>query len=513
MTLTAEQREQLRALARDEAAQQSLVTLVEELLADAHAREQAYAQVVLRDWEVAFTIDSESGAILDVSGAVEAFYGYSRDEVLRMNHTDFSAEPSETRRAVSEQKTTIPVRYHRRKDGTVMAVEIAGVHFIQRGRNVHLAAIRSHAAREKVEIALLESEERYRRLVELLPSGVLLHHQGKILLANGAAARILKADHPGELVGQSGLHFLHPDYRALTLEHLERLATTAQPALVSVEEKVVRRDGVTIDVALSAVPFPYQGETAMMIVFEDMTEHKRAQRQAFDLAVERERLNILRKFVQDTSHEFRTPLSIINNSLYLYTRAGSAEKEKAYSQAIRDQVQRLSRLLDDMVTMSRLDSVARFQLVPVALNPLLQSLVSRFAQTPDTPRLTLETDDHLPLILGDEDLLRRALGSLLSNALRFTPASGSIQVRTLSGPEAVEIEIRDTGIGMTADTMQHIFERFYREDEARTTPGLGLGLPIAWQVIEGHGGHIEVESAPGEGSLFRVWLPCMPPAN
>ncbi|MBI5666378.1 MAG: PAS domain S-box protein [Chloroflexi bacterium] len=507
MFLTDKQRDQLLTFARDEAAGQELLALVEGWLADARAREQAFADILKRDWNAIFTIDSASGAVLDAAGAAEALYGYSRDEMLRMNHTQFSAEPTETRRAVTEVKTSIPVRYHRHKNGTVLPVEIAAAHLVQGGRKLHVAAIRSHATRQPVEIALYESEERYRRLVELLPIGVVLYYDGKILFANGAATRILKVAHPGELIGQSGLEFVHPDYAARTRDLILRLAANHQPAPRLFEEKLIRRDGVTIDVEVAAVPFPYQGQTAVMIVFEDVTERIRAQRQAFDLAVERERLKILRNFVLDASHEFRTPLAIITTSLYLYARTDSLEKRQAHGETILQQVQRLTKLLDDMLTLSRLDSMSAFQTAPVALNQMLQQLVAQLTSQPGAPQITLETDDRLLFIEGNEELLHQAFARLLSNAVRFTPPTGSVHIQTVVTLEAVIVEIRDTGIGMTADTIHHIFERFYREDRARQTPGFGLGLPIAREVIEGHGGYIEVESEAGQGSLFRVRLP------
>jgi two-component system sensor histidine kinase BaeS len=116
-------------------------------------------------------------------------------------------------------------------------------------------------------------------------------------------------------------------------------------------------------------------------------------------------------------------------------------------------------------------------------------------------------EPNLPAINGDPVWLQEAFGNLLDNAIRFTPNGGSISVQTYSEGQQAVIEFKDTGAGISNEALPHIFERFWRQDEAHSTPGFGLGLSIALKIIEMHDGRIEVESTVGEGSTFKILLP------
>jgi PAS domain S-box-containing protein len=130
--------------------------------------------------------------------------------------------------------------------------------------------------RQRVEEALLASEERYRVLVETLPDGVVVHSQGRVVFANSASATLIGAASPAELVGKPVIQFVHPDYRLLALERIQRSLGEGVPAEI-VEERFLRLDGTPIDVQVSASPFFYSGEPAMMTVFRNITERKRAE--------------------------------------------------------------------------------------------------------------------------------------------------------------------------------------------------------------------------------------------
>jgi signal transduction histidine kinase len=123
--------------------------------------------------------------------------------------------------------------------------------------------------------------------------------------------------------------------------------------------------------------------------------------------------------------------------------------------------------------------------------------------------LSAELAPHLPLVMGDTLALRRALDNLLSNALKFTPAGGRVTVRLYATEHAVQVEVADTGIGIAADQLERIFERFYQVDGSSTRKygGMGLGLSLVKSIVEGHGGRVAVVSAPGVGTTFTVTLP------
>ena len=241
----------------------------------------------------------------------------------------------------------------------------------------------------------------------------------------------------------------------------------------------------------------------------DITERKRAEQRAFELALERERTALLTKFIQDASHEFRTPLTVMQLNLYLLERLEDPAKRPGLLAQIREQVAGIARLVDLLTERAWLDSDVPFTLRPADLNGLIAAAAGELQGAAAANDLTLHlalTPD-LPPVLADGNQLDMALHELLDNALRFTPAHGSVTVCSAGDADGVTVEVQDTGPGIPPDVLPHIFERFYRQDVAHTTSGFGLGLPIARAIVNRHGGHLDVESQPGAGSMFRIRLP------
>lgn len=219
-----------------------------------------------------------------------------------------------------------------------------------------------------------------------------------------------------------------------------------------------------------------------------------------------------RRFTADASHELRTPLTIIKGQIEVSLQ--SARESDAYRQvleAVNEEVDRLVRLTGSLLTLARADAGQ----IPVAfesvnLAPLVAGAVEQL--TPMSSQRDVELR-HAPgadiNVWADENLLLQLLLNLLDNAIKHTPAGGTVSAGwSLSGEQA-ELWVRDTGVGIPVEHLPHIFDRFYRVDEARSRAegGVGLGLAISRWIAEAHGGAISVESASGEGSTFTVRLP------
>jgi signal transduction histidine kinase len=251
-----------------------------------------------------------------------------------------------------------------------------------------------------------------------------------------------------------------------------------------------------------------------LFLLRDITQMKRAEQQSFDLALEHERVRLLSRFIRDASHEFRTPLAVINTSLYLMDRAQDPAVQRAQRDKIAAQVNAVNGLLDEMLTMSRLDEHEPLSLSNVDLNGLIRATVDEERAAHSVyPSVTLALADPLPPVRGDEAQLRRVVENLLRNAAEYATPGSSIALVTHERGGYVVFALSDTGIGIDPTTQRRIFERFFRSDEAHTTPGLGLGLPMARAIVEAHGGRIEVSSALGQGTTFTVQLPAQPAAG
>jgi signal transduction histidine kinase len=240
-----------------------------------------------------------------------------------------------------------------------------------------------------------------------------------------------------------------------------------------------------------------------------MTERKKAEKHAFDLAVEKERVQLLSNFVTQTSHEFRTPLTNIELRASLLDRVADPEKRRQYVREIRDQVAGMNELLNASLLMARLDSGMDMDFAPVDVVVLFRLVCANLEESAEKNEIHLIIDEgiSLPPIPANRSMLQAALTHLVENALRHTPPGGTVQIGGHRDDDQIVIEVRDTGIGMTHEQVRRIFERFYRVDEAHSTRGFGLGLPIVKKIVEVHSGQIEVQSEPDQGSVFRVLLP------
>jgi signal transduction histidine kinase len=231
------------------------------------------------------------------------------------------------------------------------------------------------------------------------------------------------------------------------------------------------------------------------------------------------------EFVSVASHELKTPLSVIKGYVSLLEDGiyGEVpEEQKKVLVAIGDQGDRLARLVQQLLDVSRFEAGgARLHIQAVALRSFLQDLKDSFEPLAVQSEIDfrLETDPSLPdMISADPDRLNEVVGNLLSNAFKFTPRQGTIEVKAHRGMRQddpmVIIEVCDTGVGIPPEKLPRVFEKFYQvENDAQPlSVGSGLGLAISKEIVEAHGGTISAESKVGRGTTFRVFLPATPPA-
>jgi heavy metal sensor kinase len=220
-----------------------------------------------------------------------------------------------------------------------------------------------------------------------------------------------------------------------------------------------------------------------------------------------------KRFIADASHELRTPLAVLRGETEVALEQERVTDEYKESLAlIKDEAERLSRIVENLFMLARqpVDAPSMMR-EPVRLDELVADC-ARAAQVLATQKgLRLTIKGPLPKISmnGDDEMLKRMLLNLLDNAVKYTPAGGEITIALESQNGDALIIVRDTGIGIPAEDQPRIFDRFYRVDKARSRAlgGAGLGLSIARWIVEGHGGSLSVESAPGRGSIFTVELP------
>jgi signal transduction histidine kinase len=236
------------------------------------------------------------------------------------------------------------------------------------------------------------------------------------------------------------------------------------------------------------------------------------------LALDREReLNELKsRFVSMVSHEFRTPLAVILSSSNLvknYSDRMSAEKAQSHLEEIQNQIQLLTNLLEDILTLARAENVGMsFHPVPLNLEIILPKFVEEAQHSASiSHKVVVKVSDHSCTdVLVDEHLLRHIISNLLSNAMKYSPEGSRIFLDATCADGWATISIRDEGIGIPEADLARIFETFHRANNVGTISGTGLGLSILQQAVTAHNGTISFESKEGVGTTFTVKLPVAP---
>lgn len=221
-----------------------------------------------------------------------------------------------------------------------------------------------------------------------------------------------------------------------------------------------------------------------------------------------------RRFLADVAHELRTPLTVIQGNIE-GMRDGIIDANREELQSLYEETQHLSRLIHDLRDLSLAEAgQLTLEKTPMDFNAFLSQSVDAMRPLTEKKHLSLTLRLH-PVgdICADPSRLYQILSNLLSNAIRYTPEGGSITVSSAKKEENEKkwavFSVSDTGIGMSADDLPHIFEHFYRADPSRNrkTGGSGIGLSIVRELAELHGGYVTAESTPGKGSTFHVYLP------
>ncbi|CAK0751382.1 Phosphate regulon sensor protein PhoR [Gammaproteobacteria bacterium] len=344
---------------------------------------------------------------------------------------------------------------------------------------------------QRVQHALDSHLNYFRQAAQALPDGIiLLDGQGRIEWLNTSACRHFSLDKTRDLgtlaeqlIRHSGFYEYLADFRAG--------ATTRTPLMMT-------RNGDHPRQVLSLLLVSF-AEAGILILSRDITEIARTE-------------IIRRDFISNVSHELRTPLTVISGFLEQLTEKGAPTGEVAHRILVLmdEQARRMNRLVEDLLTLSRLENASqppRDEVVDVTV--LMESLLTE-GQALSAGRHVVElgtvTAGH---VRGSTDELRSACSNLVSNAVRYTPAGGTITLGWYLDEKGPVFRVTDTGIGIPAEHIPRLTERFYRVDKGRSTAtgGTGLGLAIVKHVLARHQGTLEIQSEIGRGSVFAARLP------
>ena len=401
-------------------------------------------------------------------------------------------------RAVNEVAGGLAVLHRGAPPRVVRTVAIGPVGALVRAFNAAATEVQSRVDR------LERDRQQLTVVLEAMAEAVLaVDPRHRLRFANAGANRLFGLD--ATSVGRLVPELIRSPQVQAALEATLRLVS---PSAFQGEVCLPGRDGPVRTpgriLSVRGTPLPGRPSAGAVLVFHDMTELRRLERMRQD-------------FVANASHELKTPLASIK--AYTETLLDWALHDETvnvrFLERIDEQVERLNRLILDLLSLARLESGQEvFDHQPLNLLPVLESCVEDHRGRAAAKNLTLafepgDLDPQEALVRADEEAVRQIADNLIDNAIKYTPENGSVRVRCLARWDAIAVEVWDTGIGIPRDDLPRIFERFYRVDKARSRElgGTGLGLSIVKHVVQSIGGRIEVSSRVGSGSKFTVHLP------
>jgi PAS domain S-box-containing protein len=368
--------------------------------------------------------------------------------------------------------------------------------------------------KNSAEKLLKESEEKYRSVVEHLPDAVLVHTMRKILYASPATLKLLKADSFNQIKDMDLISFVHADYKKSATERIRKIYETGKPQGY-VQGKYLNLRNEIIDVEVIGIPITYLGEPAIQTIIRDITERKRVEEELIKAKEKAEESDQLKTaFLHNISHEIRTPMNaIVGFSALLNEPDLTQEEQQSYLKIIIDSSDQLLAIVNDIIEISNIEvGILKKNLNEINLNIQMKMLYNQFRHKAVEKNIELtfhsSLDEDIAWIITDSTKLIQIFTNLLGNAFKFTK-QGKIKFGYTLKDDLLEFFVSDTGIGISTDQHQKIFERFYQVESSasRAYEGTGLGLAITKAYVELLGGNIWLKSVPGTGSIFFFTIP------
>ena len=469
---------------------------------------------------------SLDGRFLRVNPKYCEITGYSQEELLQLRfqdltHPDDLAGTAEhTQRLLAGQgETGSQDKRYIRKDGSVVWVHITSsllraasgdpLHFVGVAEDI---TERLHAVE-----ALRHSKERFRRLVDSAPEGILVHRDRSISYANPKALAMFGAASAETLLGRDLLELVSAEDRDAVAERAAR-----NVPVPPIERSYLRLDGTPFPVEVSAAPIEYDGQPATLVFLGDITQRKQAEEQKRHLEeqlLQAQKMESLGRLAGGIAHDFNNHLTVITGYCdMLLGRLDPGDSTREEVEEIRAAGDRAGALTQQLLAFSHKQIV---ECKPVCLNHVVEESGKMLRRLiAEQVEITTRLDPSLGVVVADRGQMTQILMNLAINARDAMPSGGRIVIETANvdlvrnatlphkdarpGPYVV-LSVADTGAGMSAETIQHVFEPFF------TTKGMGigtgLGLSTVYGIVRQCGGWIHVESRLGEGSRFLIYLP------
>ncbi len=367
---------------------------------------------------------------------------------------------------------------------------------------------RSTRDQRQMTAALKESSYRFQYLFQTSPAPMLIHRNGRVIDANQAAAHLLDAENPAQLLGLEIMRLVHPDFRGLAAERIHSVLTTGQPRSL-VEEVLLSLRGREVSVEIQTVSLDLPGGLAVLVFAQDLTDRRRSEEDRRKLEAEvqhAQKLDSLGSLAGGIAHDMNNVLAAILGmaSLLQIKREGDELLVKSLH-TIENAAGRGRDLVKGLTDFAR---KGLQQAKQMDLNALLQKELDLLIRT-SRQRFTFQVElaEELPRIMGESSTLGSAFMNLCVNAFDAMPKGGTLRIHTLAEEHSVCLLVADTGEGIPAEILHRVTEPFFT-----TKPpgrGTGLGLAMVYGTVKAHGGTLDIQSEVGHGTRILLRFPAI----
>ncbi|KJS84386.1 MAG: hypothetical protein JM58_11115 [Peptococcaceae bacterium BICA1-8] len=478
-------------------------------------RENEYLfRLITENMQDLITLTDQDGRIRYVSPSYKIILGFNPQELLGKLIFDF-IHTDDTNKLIDEYHKAIEGKLFgkmecrfKNANSSYLWLEMVGNILTNLDGQFAGAVLcsRDIGERKFSEKMLINSEERYKRLVELSPDGVLVLVNGYIVFTNEAAKNILGVEKDSPLIGTKYKSIIHPDYLEDSLQRISKIEQGFAIPLKIV--KYIRSDGEEVFVEVTGTPFIYQNESADLIFFRDVTEREKAEEELENtrkVLFEKEKLALIGQMSAGMAHEIRNPLTAIRGYVQLI-KLKEYEKAKldSYVDIVIGEIDRVNSLISDFLQLARpKEPNLKRQSIQKMMCEFLDMIIPQALL--NNIQVDFKVESSLQECLFDKDQVKQVLLNLCNNAIDAMPTGGllTITTRDTLDQEYFCIEVEDNGCGISLGRLDKLGTPFYSDKEK----GTGLGLSISYSIIRAHGGKIEVESTEGQGTKFTIFLP------
>lgn len=361
---------------------------------------------------------------------------------------------------------------------------------------------------QEAELAIRESEEKYRKLIEFFPEGVLLSEQGKITQINSAGLELYGAKFESEIIGREWMSLVKESHRDNMYERRRIMAEGKSVAPVELE--MLKVDGTSFWARAQAMPIHVSGQTFFMTVFADISGRKRAEQEILRTNSELVRSNEeLAQFAYVASHDLKEPLRMVSSYCgLLEARYGEKldEDGQKFIYYATDGAKRMQKLIDDLLLYSRVGRGGEAE-EKVDLDAVVGDVLKVISESIRTSHATV-TVGRLPVVLGFRTELSRLFQNLIGNAIKFrAEVPPIIRITCSKDDKGIRICVADNGIGIAPEFREKVFGVFQRLHGRESYEGTGIGLAVCEKIVGQMGGDIRVEATEDGGSMFVFTIP------